>query len=165
MKISASGYVAIIIIAGFILIGYLFATSPESAPAQLPLILAGIGGVVTLLLKQADTDAQVAKTKDAAIAGIAASEQNATVLAAVDKKVAAVKSDVATNTQITDEANRQIRQLEIKIDGRLERLLQQTAIASRLLGAQEERDRPSIPPATGTTPPMGTPIVEIPPHE
>lgn len=156
MKISASGYVAIIIIAGFLLIGYLFATAPESAPSQLPLILAGIGGIVTLLLKQGQTDTEVAATKEAALASIDASAQNAETLAAVNQKVAIVKTDVATTISRTDEANKQIRELKVTVDGRLERLLEQTAIAARLLGAQEERDRsidalPLAPQSAGGT--------------
>ena len=43
------------------------------------------------------------------------------------------------------------------MDGRLERLLEQTAIAARLTGAQEERDRPTDAPPTDAPPAHGTP--------
>jgi hypothetical protein len=59
IKISANGYITIIIVAAFFLIGYLFATSPETAGNQLPLILAAVGGLIVVIRKQGDTDTAV----------------------------------------------------------------------------------------------------------
>ena len=52
MKISASGYITLIIVAGFFLIAYLFVAAPLSAENELPLILAAIAGLVAVISKQ-----------------------------------------------------------------------------------------------------------------
>ena len=131
------------------LIGYLFTTAPDSASAA-AVDPAGVGGIITLLLKQGATDADVATAKHAAVIGVEKSEQNARVLAVV-------KADVAQNTAVTTHANEQIRELKITVDGRLTKLLEQTEIAARLSGAQEERDRSTDSPReSGATPPRGT---------
>jgi len=59
MRLSANGSIALVFIASLVLIGYLFAATPETAATQLPLIFAGVGGVITLLIKQGETDARV----------------------------------------------------------------------------------------------------------
>lgn len=66
MKISANGYVAIILIAGMSLAAYIYTEVPESSASQIPLLFAFVGGIVTLLLKQGGTDQVVAEVKTAA---------------------------------------------------------------------------------------------------
>lgn len=87
-------YIVAVVIAGFVLIGYLFSTSPETAPNQLPLIIAAVAGLATLLAKQADTDTKVE-------AAAVISEKNAKQLTAVAKRV-------DDNTDLTETTHRAV---------------------------------------------------------
>jgi len=98
LKISANGYIAIVFIAGLLLIGYLFAEAPAQAASQLPLILAGVGGIVTLLLKQGQTDSEVAAAKAAAVQSAVISESNSTALIVANEKLQAVDEKVSETT-------------------------------------------------------------------
>lgn len=105
---KSSSLIVIVIVAAFVLIGYLFAVSPTTAPAQLPLLLAGAGALITLLIKQGDTDtrveaakAEAANAADEAVRSTAASKQNAQAISAVVDTVGAVSGQVEENTSIT----------------------------------------------------------------
>ena len=115
-----------------------------------------VGIVVLTLFHDGDSSGAVLQLlavvvpTSAAMMTLAQSTKNNEVIAKVDTKV-------DQNTAITDAANKQIRELKITVDGRLQQLLEKTEQAARLTGAQEERDRVAdVPPPAGSTPPRGT---------
>lgn len=90
---TSNGYSVLVIVAGIGLIGYLFTTSPATAPAQMPLLLTALGGFIVLLQKQGDTDKKVdvntavtSEAKVAATQSIAVSKDNAHTLDIVTSK-------------------------------------------------------------------------------
>lgn len=109
-------YIVAVVIAGFILIGYLFSTAPTTAANQLPLIIAAVAGLATLLAKQADTDTRV----DAATQQ---SKDN-------NEKIAIVADKVDTNTAVTEETNKMA-------DGRLSAALEKIDRLTQQVGRLE----------------------------
>jgi hypothetical protein len=107
--LKSGTYIIIVIIGGFVLIGYLFFISPATAPTQLPLILAAVAALVAVLNKQGDTDQKVATS-------IAVSKENAQSIAAVSVQTGHALEDVGQKvdghlTSLTDE----IRALNQKV--------------------------------------------------
>lgn len=113
---KSSAYITIVIVAGLVLIGYLFATTPDTAPAQLPLILAGIGALVAVLNKQGDTDTKVEKS-------VEASKENAHSIAAVSQQ---------TNTALESVAQ--------KVNGHLTSLLEEIkALTAKVANLEKDK--------------------------
>lgn len=107
---TSNAYITIVIVAGLALIGYLFAVTPETAPTQLPLILAGVGALVAVLNKQGDTDSRVEKS-------IAVSAENSQTLAAVSQQTGTALESVAQKTDtVVKMVDGQMTALMMKID-------------------------------------------------
>lgn len=153
---TSNGYSVLVIVAGIGLIGYLFTTSPTTAPAQMPLLLTALGGFIVLLQKQGDTDKKVdvntavtSEAKVAATQSIAVSKDNAHTL------------DIVTSKQDTTNG---------LVDGHLTALNAQIAAltqtvarleADKLAKAVETDKLVSQLTAPGATPAAGTPTTII----
>lgn len=92
--------ITIVIVAGFILIGYLFYAAPATAPGQLPYILAGIGSLILVFAKQGETDARVDSATEV-------SKHNA-------NKLEQVAQQVDANTEVTENAHRTIGEVQLQ---------------------------------------------------
>lgn len=153
---KSGSYIVIVIIASLVLIGFLFWQTPDTAPNQLPLILAAVGALVAVLNKQGDTDSKVETS-------VIASEHNAAKLEKVDQKL-------TVNSRVTDATH-------VAVNSRMDELIetvkklaetQQQLAGARGMAAGIAEGRAQViqeivPPAA--TPSHGTPIVEPPSGE
>lgn len=162
---KSSAYITIVIIAGLVLIGYLFQTAPDTAPAQLPLILAGVGALVAVLNKQGDTDAKVEKTDAKVDKSIAVSVENAQSIAAVSQQ---------TNhglEGVNQKVDGHLTALTSKIDALMDKVatLEKDKAVKELAAAHAETSAdkiiaamPAAVVAALAYTPLGTPVVEPP---
>lgn len=162
---KSSAYITIVIVAGLILIGYLFQTAPDTAPAQLPLILAGIGALVAVLNKQGDTDTKVEKTDAKVEKSIAVSVENAQSIAAVSQQ---------TNhglENVNQKVDGHLTALTSKIDALMGKVatLEKDKAVKDLEAAHAETSAekiiaaiPAAVVAALASTPLGTPIIEPP---
>jgi hypothetical protein len=98
----------VVIVAGFCLVAYLFSAAPEAAPTQLPLILAGIGGLVAVLAKLGETDSRL----DGAAA---ISKSNATSLKQQAQQIAENTAVTETTHQIVNKERSEMTALITKL--------------------------------------------------
>lgn len=165
MKISANGYVAIILICGLVLAGYIYTQVPDAAASQIPLVFAFVGGIVTLLLKQGDTDTKVEKTDAKVEKSIAVSVENAQSIAAVSQQ---------TNhglENVNQKVDGHLTALTSKIDALMGKVatLEKDKAVKDLEAAHAETSAekiiaaiPAAVVAALASTPLGTPIIEPP---
>lgn len=129
----SSKYIAAVVIAGFVLIGYLFYVSPSTAPGQLPAVLVAIG----VLAKLFDTDAKVETVVEKVDTvetkvdnSVAVSEGNALALATVSEQTAHAletqAQQLADNTRVTVETQEGVAATHEMVDG------QRTAMETKI---------------------------------
>lgn len=124
---KSGSYVAIIVIAGFVLVGYLFFVTPSTAGTQVPLVLAAVGGIVTLLLKQGETDAKVEKATSV-------SKENAQTLASVSDQVDSNTTATKQGLAISTDTHRAVNS---RMDGLIAKVEELAEVQKKLIGAQQ----------------------------
>lgn len=152
---TSNGYTALIIIAGLALIGYLFGTSPENAPEQMPLLLTALGGFIVLLQKQGDTDKKVDENTAVTTAAKAAATQS--VVASKDN-AHAIEIVTTKQDQTNGLVDGHLSSLTAKIDAMAAKIASlEYDKATKAAETEKLVNALTAGPPTGSTPAHGTP--------